>query len=424
MDGMILAPAEFGQILGERLLAYSLSLPIRRINMVKFAIIHKGRLHDLSKQTLKLIHHRMRPVFANEVFVVFSANPNLPALNEASPHLKAYWERFYELYPPLIRRLKQRIISILINTFVRELQPVIREAVTAALRAEFHREESRQLLTTEIHNFISEAIPAELRSFRPVVYLGDHLALTCTIFGHKMVVNTQDLSLSYHILLDGFWELWVTKIIQEVVKPGWTIVEVGANMGYYSLLMASLVGSTGRVYAFEPNPMVYKLLKLNLEINGFLDRAIAIPKAVFDRSCCIEFGVALKHMGNSGVFTFGTFDEPAKRISVEAVALDDFFAQNKKINLIKIDAEGSEFFVLKGAQRVIAENPELIIIMEFVPKKKNIIGFDPGEALAQLTDRGFHIYRINEDGSLRKVSVNEIMNIPYSELYLSRVQRI
>jgi hypothetical protein len=76
---------------------------------------------------------------------------------------------------------------------------------------------------------------------RDMIYLGDYTALTRTIYGHKMYVDTRDVSLAPHLLLDGYWEQWITNIFRELVKPGMTVVDVGANFGYYSVLAASLV---------------------------------------------------------------------------------------------------------------------------------------------------------------------------------------
>jgi hypothetical protein len=89
---------------------------------------------------------------------------------------------------------------------------------------------------------------------QPQTYLGDHTLLMQTIFGHTMYLDSRDISLTPHLLRQGCWEPDVTRFFLRIVKPGMRVVEVGANVGYYTLLACSLVGPTGRVTAFEANP--------------------------------------------------------------------------------------------------------------------------------------------------------------------------
>ncbi len=111
--------------------------------------------------------------------------------------------------------------------------------------------------------------------------MGDSRALTRTIYGHKMYVKTTDLSLAPHILLDGFWENWITKVFIREVQPGMVVCDIGANIGYYSLLAAASVGERGHLHCFEANPDVCEILFQNLDINGFLSRTTVVNKAVF-----------------------------------------------------------------------------------------------------------------------------------------------
>src|SRR5262249_7878864 len=92
------------------------------------------------------------------------------------------------------------------------------------------------------------------RALTNPVYLGRHTAL-CRVLGlFKISLDTNDTGFASHVLLDGFWEMWLTIFFARQVKPGMTVIDVGANFGYYTLLFGSLVGDEGRVYAVEPNP--------------------------------------------------------------------------------------------------------------------------------------------------------------------------
>jgi FkbM family methyltransferase len=89
---------------------------------------------------------------------------------------------------------------------------------------------------------------------------------------YKMFVDSTDVGLSTHLMLDGYWEMWLTEALTQVIKPGMVVVDIGANLGYFTVLMADLVGPTGAVHAFEPNPGIAARLMKNVYANGFLDR--------------------------------------------------------------------------------------------------------------------------------------------------------
>lgn len=110
---------------------------------------------------------------------------------------------------------------------------------------------------------------AVLRSLCRSVYLGNDTAL-CRVLGrYKMYVDTRDVSISSHLMLEGYWEMWVTEAMMRHVRPGMTVLDIGANLGYFTMLLADLVGPAGRVLAFEPNPEMAGRLRRSIGLNGF-----------------------------------------------------------------------------------------------------------------------------------------------------------
>ena len=110
---------------------------------------------------------------------------------------------------------------------------------------------------------------AVLRSLCRSVYLGNDTAL-CRVLGrYKMYVDTRDVSISSHLMLEGYWEMWVTEAMMRHVQPGMTVLDIGANLGYFTMLLADLVGPSGRVLAFEPNPEMAGRLRRSIGLNGF-----------------------------------------------------------------------------------------------------------------------------------------------------------
>jgi FkbM family methyltransferase len=256
------------------------------------------------------------------------------------------------------------------------------------------------------------------------VYTGDHLALTTTIYGHKMYVDTRDLSLAPHILLDGYWERPVTDVFLSVLRPGMRVVEIGPNSGWFSLLAAELVGSSGKLVLFEPNPRMADILMRNMSINGFLDRSQVVDKAVFSASQRIEFGVYEKYAGGSGLFAnkaqaaraehpaaslHPQFNDVLRMIEVEAVALDSYFAPGIRIDLMKIDAEGAEPHILAGAGRLLEENKHMQIILEFSPRLLRLGGSSPETFYDGIRAWGFRIFRIEPDLRLLESELSQLM---------------
>ena len=250
---------------------------------------------------------------------------------------------------------------------------------------------------------------------RPMIYLGDHTALTRTIYNQKIFVDTRDLSLAPHILLDGYWESWITKVFTSLLQPGMTAVDVGANIGYYSLLAGAHVGDTGKVFSFEANPAVFRLLAKSMEVNGFFGRSELVNKGVMDKAGELTFSSLRDHHGSSSFFmspeVAEQFHDKIEKISVPCISLDEFFrGRPESVDVIKIDAEGAENNIIAGAVEVIGRNPQIKILMEYTARNR--------PAVEQLTSLGFNMWNIEQDSSLKPVSVLELDSKPGLEMLL------
>jgi len=142
--------------------------------------------------------------------------------------------------------------------------------------------------------------------------------------------------------LKGTYEKELTNAFTNVAKDGYIIYDIGAHMGWYTLIASRLVGPSGKVFAFEPHPYNLRILNKHLEINN-ISNCIVIPAAVSDRSGKARFklgtGTGTGHLSDFG------------EIEVETVCIDDLVSQGVLLppNIIKIDVEGSEIKVLNGA---------------------------------------------------------------------------
>lgn len=219
-----------------------------------------------------------------------------------------------------------------------------------------------------------------------------------------MYVNTDDKGIVPLLLIDGTIEKYSTDLFKKMVKEGMVVVDIGANIGYYSLIAARLVGSSGMVYAFEPELTTYDLLCKNIELNKY-SNVIPIQKAASNKNgkrglWCDKINFASPSFSRDNVLVFSRDKvlENDSFVEVETVTLDDFFrntVQNSRVDIVKIDAEGAEELIINGAKQTLESN-NLKIIMEFWPLALRNLGTDPLELLHKLQEYGFKIMFINE----------------------------
>jgi len=177
--------------------------------------------------------------------------------------------------------------------------------------------------------------------------------------------------------------------LQRAVRPGMTALDVGANLGLYTVLLSRLVGPTGRVIAFEPDPHHFALLIKNCALNGCANVEAHNVALGTGRS-----RLALrKRLLNSGANTLGNPDSRVFPTSVEVdvVSLDEFLPAIRP-DLVKIDVQGWEMDVLGGMQRTLAACPHIALYFEFFPAGLRHAGHSPVELLDLLTKQNFQLY--------------------------------
>lgn len=253
-------------------------------------------------------------------------------------------------------------------------------------------------------------------------FLGQHLWPNKSIIeieGSKMYMNTDELPERYGKAFRDYaifrsWEKSTTEMFKKVVKQGDVVVDLGANMGYFTLLAARLVGKEGRVYPFEPAPLNYSLLIKNIELNGY-DNVVPIQKAVSNVSGAVRLFLSNEDMGNNTIYQYG---DDREVVEVESVALDEFFKDKKhRVDVIKMDIEGAEMAALLGMDRIIRENKNLKIFSEFYPSLIRAMGYSPEDFVHKLMhDYHFSIlpldYLPRRNRKLQPISsVDELMNI-------------
>lgn len=250
------------------------------------------------------------------------------------------------------------------------------------------------------------AIEAYCRKHTQQAYLGDHTAL-CRVLGQfLMYVDTRDLSLAPHLLMNGYWEMWVTQAIVDYVKPGMRCIDVGANFGYFTLLLAELVGEKGEVVGYEPQRAVRELLQASLVVSG-MPWATSVGYACSDETKVVKLRRFANLFGSACLIHEPVAcDEngvplPGEHEVVAAHRLDEDYLRS--VDFVKIDVQGHEMQVLAGMREMIARSPKIAIAMEFTPSEHE----HPRFALETIREMGLTIKTIGTDGQVRPITLDD-----------------
>jgi len=208
----------------------------------------------------------------------------------------------------------------------------------------------------------------------------------------------------------GVMEPGLLTLFKKLLFPGAIVVDVGANVGLYTLQAARLIGPTGKIYSFEPTPTTFEVLLDNIQVNGFKELGIVSAEqiAIADKS-----GVAtlFVHDRNSGHNTLFEDDAVDDRIIVKTASLDELLIDAQQVHVVKIDAEGAEPLILDGMGRIISENPEIRILMEFAPEHLRRAGIVPESFLQSIVERGLMYARIDKNsGDLQAFSDDKLVS--------------
>jgi len=238
--------------------------------------------------------------------------------------------------------------------------------------------------------------------------------------GNKMYVDTGDTGLVPSLLMGDPFEKCEVNLFKKLVSTGKVVIDIGAHIGYYTLIAANLVGDKGKVFAFEPAPENFALLVKNIEVNGYKN-VIPVQKAVSNKTGTTNLFLFEQNKGQHKIFeTSGYW----KSIVVKSITLDDYFSeQQDSIDVIKMDIEGAEMLALLGMDKIIKRAPGLKIFTEFRPTELRACGSSPQEFLSKFTEYGFKLHFINERQQLvEPVDIDRLMemHVVKIDLFLER----
>lgn len=208
----------------------------------------------------------------------------------------------------------------------------------------------------------------------------------------ELYLHPYDRELSEKLVLNKNWQKFEIEIILKNINEGDTVLDIGANIGYYTIYIARKVGKNGKVFCFEPDPVNCSFLKKSVIANGYTN-VIVEQKAVTDKIGKAKLYLCDENKGDHRIYN--SYDD-RKNIDIETVTLDDYFKNYKEnINFIKIDVQGSEGGVIKGMKNLLKKNKNVKMFIEYEPRCLKLFGTCPDKYLKLITQAGFKFFMLN-----------------------------
>jgi FkbM family methyltransferase len=209
--------------------------------------------------------------------------------------------------------------------------------------------------------------------------------------GIEVALDQADGSVSAPIIETGAWEPHVERVLRSHLAPGSVFVDIGANVGWHSALAAAIVGPTGAVYAIEPNPDNARLIAHTIDRNH-LQHVHLLPFALSDG---IGYAAFRSAIGSNGGFTGGGADyvDPSVTI-VPTIRLDDL--DIPRVDVIKLDVEGAEPMVLRGASATLQRDHPVIVFEFSCEMTQRVGGVEPRDHLALFQSYGYELSLIEQ----------------------------
>ncbi|HZW57363.1 MAG TPA: FkbM family methyltransferase [Nitrososphaerales archaeon] len=229
--------------------------------------------------------------------------------------------------------------------------------------------------------------------------------------GFKILIDPKDKGVSASISLFGAAEPCVTEVFRRITKKGMTVLDIGANIGWYTMLGSSLVGTNGKVIAVEPEPTNFEMLSKSVELNR-IENVNLLNACVAQSAGKVKLFLSPSNRGGHSIMY-----KTGRYVESEAITVDQIVAKFGSIDIVKIDAESAEPMILAGASRLLDEDLPLHIIMEYSPQAWKASG---GTA-SKLFER-FQIFKINTSPYLlsRLSSFEDLPPDKQSMLYLRK----
>lgn len=255
--------------------------------------------------------------------------------------------------------------------------------------------------------------------------LGAATPIIQDVYGHRFVLYDYDLPRLW-LLARHPQDAAEFQAIPRLVRPGDVVLDVGANIGAYSVLLSGLCGQSGRVWAFEPVPDTCWRLRETLALNR-CDNVVPVQAAVceregtatmnlFDPGHCVWNSLGTPEMGPDGAKSL-----PHASVDVPSLSLDGFCDREgvNRINFLKVDVEGFEVSVFRGAKRLLRERRVDYICFEISQRPLKAAGFASRQVFAELEQWGYSVYELDKRNAAFRGPVRDTDEQDFTNLFAS-----
>ena len=250
------------------------------------------------------------------------------------------------------------------------------------------------------------------------VYIGEQTVL-CRVLGkYLMYADAQETGITPHLAMDGYWESWITVALARMLRPGWHCLDVGANHGYYTLIMADAVGPEGRVVPVEPTPRLADLLRQTLDVNGFPSVTVASTAATDTDGQTLQLVIPARRSMNARLVRGRRADRRRGRgRDRDRRHAHPRLAARRPDQDRRRGSGGGR--LAGGCSERSTQNPDLVVILELNVERYE----DPRSFLEAIEHAGFRLRYIDFDAEVKDVTIDQLLRRRVGEdwmLYLAR----
>lgn len=254
------------------------------------------------------------------------------------------------------------------------------------------------------HPFLKRVLLRLARTFHPI--------LTVPYRGRRLTIDTRDLWIGGEIFYSGTWQPLLTNLIPKLGIAGKVAIDVGANVGTFTMVLSDAVGPDGRVLAIEPGPYVFEILERN--VARLASNVTTVRSAAGSSIGEAILHTPSNHLGDARL----NFHEPCSRCSRVATTTIDALTERFEdgaVALMKIDVQGYEPAVIAGARETLRRNPDLILIVEIYSAETRAL-------VSELWNDGWRGREVTEDAVT--VFANRVPECDWWDLVLTRSESV
>jgi len=222
-----------------------------------------------------------------------------------------------------------------------------------------------------------------------------------TVHDARIVLNPRDPVISGALTLNVY-ERAETRVFLQLLRPGAVLLDVGANVGYYTALGMRALGPAGKVIALEPDPESFSFLQQTVQANSGAP-VLCINKAAGRESGTGTLFTSTENRGDNRMYSNQLADSSC---AVEIVSIDELLAELgvRQVDIVKIDVQGFEHYVLAGMRHTFAASRDVAMMMEFWPSGISAARSDPGAVLEMLEAQAFRLFEILPSGAVQRLN--------------------